>query len=291
MNAVQEIKAQGFAPSQAGEDRMTKGTLAPFLAISFGLTWGLVALLFVAYDQIVAIFGEVSMSNPLFILAVYSPLIASTIMVWNKLGFKSLGSFFRRITLVRTSPWWWAFLILIIPATMYAGAAIKGTANSPFPFSPWYLVFPALMQALLLGPMEEFGWCGLALPIMQRKYTPFVAGLFHGIIWMTWHLPAFFIEGTPQSAWSFLPFAFGGIASSMIITAVFNDARGSILLPALIHFQLNNPIWPDAQPWDNLFIILCAVIIIWLKRDTMFQHGSGVTEVLMPNNQIKQLSQ
>lgn len=257
--------------------------LAPFLAISFGLTWGLAALLFLAYDQITAIFGEVSMSNPLFILAVYAPLIASIIMVWNKFGFKKLGEFFRRATLARTSPWWWVFIVFVIPLAMYAGAAIKGTANSPFPFSPWYLVFPALVQALLLGPMEEFGWCGIALPIMQRKYTPFVAGLLHGVIWMTWHIPAFLIGGTPQSAWSFLPFALGGIAGSMIITALFNDSRGSILLPALIHFQLNNPIWPDAQPWDNLFVAVCAIIIVWLNRHKMFQRGSGMTDILMPN--------
>lgn len=258
--------------------------LAPFLAISFGLTWGLAALLFIAYDQITAIFGEVSMSNPLFILAVYAPLIASIIMVWNKFGFKKLGAFFRRATLARTSPWWWVFIVFVIPLAMYAGAAIKGTANSPFPFAPWYLVFPALVQALLLGPMEEFGWCGIALPIMQRKYTPFVAGLLHGIIWMTWHIPAFLIGGTPQSAWSFLPFAIGGIAGSMIITALFNDSRGSILLPALIHFQLNNPIWPDAQPWDNLFVAVCAIIIVWLNRHKMFQRGSGMTDILMPND-------
>jgi membrane protease YdiL (CAAX protease family) len=264
--------------------QLTNRTLGPFLAITFSLTWGLIALYILFTEQIVAVFGEVSMGNPLFILAVYSPLIAGAIMVWVKLGYKSLGSFFRRITLVRTSAWWWVFIILVIPAAMYAGAAIKGTANSPFPFSPWYLVFPALLQALLLGPMEEFGWCGLALPIMQRKYTPFVAGLFHGVIWMTWHLPTFFMEGTPQSAWSFLPFAFGGVASSLIITAVFNDSRGSILLPALIHFQLNNPIWPDAQPWDNFFIVICAIIIVWMKRDKMFQHGAGVTDVLMPED-------
>lgn len=285
MNAVQESTMPGFTPSRPEENRISQGSLVPFLAISFGLTWGLVALLFVAYDQITAIFGEVSMSNPLFILAVYSPLIAGAIMVWAKLGFRNLGSFFRRATLVRASLGWWVFIILGIPAAMYAGAAIKGTFNDPFPFSPWYLVFPALVQALLLGPMEEFGWSGLALPIMQRKYTPFVAGLLHGVIWMTWHLPAFFMEGTPQSAWPFLPFAFGGIASSLIITAVFNDSRGSILLPALIHFQMNNPIWPDAQPWDNLFIVICAIVIVWVKRDRMFQRGSGVTGVLMPDDQ------
>lgn len=263
----------------------TNKMLKPFLIMAFGLTWGLAALLFVAYDQIVTLFGEVTMSNPLFILAVYAPLIASIIMVWKTFGFKSLGRFFRRAALVRISIWWWLFIILIIPATMYAGAAIKGTFNTPFPFSPWYLVFPALLQALFLGPMEEFGWSGIALPVMQRKYTPFVAGLLHGVIWMTWHIPAFLIGGTPQSAWSFLPFALGGIAASMIITAVFNDSRGSILLPALVHFQMNNPIWPDAQPWDNLFIMICAIVIVWLRRDIMFKYGAGSTDILMSQSE------
>jgi H+/Cl- antiporter ClcA len=99
---------------------------------------------------------------------------------------------------------------------------------------------------------------------------------------MTWHNPAFLIGGTPQSAWTFLPFALGGVACSMIITALFNESRGSILLPALVHFQLNNPIWPDAQPWDNLFIILVAIVIVWLKRAKMFRRGEGFTELLMP---------
>lgn len=256
--------------------------LAPFLAIAFGLTWGLAALLFVAYDQVVAFFGEVSMSNPLFILAVYAPFIASTVIVWQRFGFKQLGAFYRRATLVRTSLGWWLFIIFAIPLAMYAGAAIKGSANTPFPFSPWHMVFPALAQALLLGPTEEFGWCGIALPIMQRKYTPFIAGLLHGVIWMTWHIPAFLIGGTPQSAWGFLPFAFGGVACSLIITALFNESRGSILLPALIHFQLNNPIWPDAQPWDNLFMIISAIVIVWLNRKKMFQHGSAITHLLLP---------
>lgn len=264
--------------------------LAPFLAISFGLTWGLAALLFFAYDQVVAIFGEVSMGNPLFILAVYAPLIAGTIMFWRRYGFRSLGAFYRRATLARASVWWWAFILLVIPLAMYSGAAVKGTLNSPFPFSPWYLVFPALVQALLLGPMEEFGWCGIALPIMQRKYTPFVAGLLHGVIWMTWHIPAFLIGGTPQSAWAFLPFACGGIAGSLIITALFNDSRGSILLPALIHFQLNNPIWPDAQPWDNFFLVVCAVIIVWINRRKMFRRDSAVTNVLLSEHLISEES-
>jgi hypothetical protein len=43
-----------------------------------------------------------------------------------------------------------------------------------------------------------------------------------------------------------------------------------------------NPIWPDAQPWDNILFGIVAVIVVILNRRTMFKKGSGVTEVLMP---------
>jgi len=60
---------------------------------------------------------------------------------------------------------------------------VKGTINDPFPFSPWYLTLPALIQSLLLGPVgEEFGWRGLALPLLQRRFAPFWASLILGII-------------------------------------------------------------------------------------------------------------
>ena len=39
-------------------------SLVPFLALTFGLTWGLAAILMLFPDQIVAIFGEVNQSEP-----------------------------------------------------------------------------------------------------------------------------------------------------------------------------------------------------------------------------------
>jgi membrane protease YdiL (CAAX protease family) len=261
--------------------------LIPFLLITFGLTWGIAAIVMLFYDQAVAIFGELSMGNPLFILAVYSPGFAGVFMVWRKYGPSGLGRFFRRLTLWRMSPWWWLFLILGVPGFMYIGAAVKGTLGELFPFSPWYQVLPALALALFLGPIEEFGWRGLALPLLQRRFSPFWAGLIIGVIWMVWHIPAFLIGGTPQSAWSFFPYFVGGVAMSVIFTAIFNDSRGSLLIAVLLHFQLNNPMWPDAQPWDNLLIAAIAVIIVWLNRRTIFQHGSGVTDILMPGKSLK----
>ena len=266
---------------------MTSKTLVPFLALTFGLTWGLAILLMLFTDQIIAIFGEISMSNPLFILAVYSPGIAGVLLVWRHHGIRGLGSFFRRLTLWRMSAVWWLFLILGIPAIVYAGAAVKGTISDPFPFSPWYQALPALALALFLGPIEEFGWRGLALPLLQRRFAPFWAGLILGVVWAVWHIPSFLMGGTPQSAWSFAPYVAGIVAISVILTPMFNDARGSLMIAVLYHFQIMNPLWPDAQPWDILLFIVAAVIVVWLKRRTMFQRGSGVTDVLVPERETE----
>ena len=262
-------------------ENMTGRTLIPFLALSFGLTWSIAAILILFYDQVVAIFGEISMSNPLYILAVYSPGIAGVLLVWLYYGREGLGSFFKRLTLWRAPVKWWLFLILGIPAVVYIGAAIKGTIGDPSPFSPWYQVLPALALALFLGPIEEFGWRGVALPILQRRFAPFWAGLFLGIITAAWHIPAFLLSGSPMSDWSFVPYFGGVVAIYVILTPFFNASKGSLLIAYLYHFQLMNPIFPDAQPYDNIMWMGIAVVVVWLNRRTMFQRGEGATEVLM----------
>jgi uncharacterized protein len=115
---------------------MSFGSLGPFFALAFGLGWGILALLILFTDRIEAIFGAVGYTNPVFILAVYSPGIAGVFLVWRYYGVKGLGSYFRRLTLWRMPVAWWAFLVLGIPACKYLGAAIKGTVVDPFPFSP-----------------------------------------------------------------------------------------------------------------------------------------------------------
>jgi membrane protease YdiL (CAAX protease family) len=265
---------------------MKTKTLVPFLALTFGLTWGIAALLIFFTDQVVAIFGEISSSNPLYILAVYSPGIVGIFLVWRYYGLKGLGSFFRRLTLWRMPRVWWLYLLLGIPVLNYLGAALNGTISDPFPFSPWYLVFPALAQAFFLGTIEEFGWRGLAQPLLQRKMAPFWAGLTVGIIAATWHIPAFLLGGGVQyGSWAVVPFFGGVVAIYVILTPMFNSARGSLLIAYLYHFQMMNPIFPDAQPWDNLIFAIAAVVIVFLNRRTMFKKGTGVTEVLMPEQE------
>ena len=82
---------------------MTVKTLVPFLAATFGLTWGIAALLILFADQVTAISGANPLFNPLYILAVYSPGIVGVLLVLWYYGLKGLGSFLRRLTLWRMS--------------------------------------------------------------------------------------------------------------------------------------------------------------------------------------------
>ena len=256
-------------------------TLVTFLALTFGLSWVPMSLFFLFADQFTALFGEMSSHNPIFLLAVYAPGLSGIVLIWWYYGWKGLSSFFRRLGLWRAPLPWWLFLLVGIPVIVYTAAAIKGTINSPFPFSPWYMVIPALVQSLLLGPMgEELGWRGLALPLLQRRFSPFWASLILGVIWAVWHAPAFAMSGTPQSAWSFGPFFIGLLAITVILTPLFNASRGSLLIAILYHLHIMNPIFPDAQPWDNFLFAIAAAVIVFLNRRQMFSRGSGIIEVL-----------
>src|SRR5690349_12766610 len=80
---------------------MTLRTFGAFLAIAFGLGWGLAALPILFPDQIQALTGPIGYTNPLFILAVYSPGIAGVFLVWRHFGSAGLKRYLRRLTLWR----------------------------------------------------------------------------------------------------------------------------------------------------------------------------------------------
>jgi membrane protease YdiL (CAAX protease family) len=263
------------------KDPISFSSLVPFLLMTFGLAWGIIALFIFLPEETTALFGTLTSDHPLFFLAVWSPAIAAMVLVLVKGGTRGLKHFLGRLLLWRCSTAWWVFLILGVPLFFYGGSALKGNLFSePFPFASFKALMSALLLMAIMGPIEEFGWRGLALPLLQRKMAPLWAGLVLGVIWGFWHLPAFLLSGTPQSAWSFTPFLAGSIAISVIVTPLFNKSGGSILLPAFFHFMLINPVWPDAQPYDTYLLVPTAVLIVLYNRRTMLTREGAVTDII-----------
>lgn len=262
-------------------------SLTPFMLITFGLAWGILGLFIFLPDQMTGMFGKLTGQHPLFFLCVYAPAIAAFVVVAFHCGCGGLQRFLSRLLLWRCPPVWYAFLIMGIPLIFYAGSTLKGNLFAePFPFPSFQSICLALVFAAIKGPVEEFGWRGLVLPLLQRKLAPIWAGLVLGAIWGFWHLPAFLLSGTQQSEWSFAPFFAGCIALSVIVTALFNASRGSILLSALFHFMLMNPIFPDAEPYDTYLFVGTAVVVVWLNRKTMFTKDGAIVKVVPVKNMV-----
>ena len=258
--------------------------LGLYFALTFALTWGIAAILVLAPDAVERMFGPIGLGNPLYLLAVYAPAISGVVVAWRRLGRSGLKGYFARLKMIRMPVSNWLFLVIGIPAIVYAGATISGTLDTTPVFSPWYTMIPALLSMMFLaGTWEELGWRGVAQPLLQRRFTPLTSGLIVGVAWAIWHLPAFALSGTVQSAWAVGPYFVGVVATSVIMTWFFNASKGSILVAWLVHFQLMNPLFADGQPWDSLFYVIAAVIIVIINRKSMLRKGGdAVVELQRP---------
>lgn len=265
-------------PEQADFDLKA---LIPFLLITFGIAWGILGFYLFFNDLAVRHLGQISGTHPLFFLAVWAPAIAAVAVILHRRGATGLKQFLHRLGLWRLPSGWLLFILVGLPGVFFLGAYIKGAPLMAAILQEGPVAVLTVMGLMLfLGPVEELGWRGLALPVLQRHMAPVWAAVLIGAVWGIWHLPAFYLSGTVQSQWGFVPFFVGNICLSLIVTPIFNTSRGSILWPMLYHFQLNNPLWPDAQPYDTWLLIGISVLILVIHRDRMFSSKDASTEVI-----------
>jgi len=269
------------APSPTHRRAIPSRALVPFVLVTFLITWGVLGLYILAPERAAAWFGVISGAHPLFFLVTWAPGIAGLAVVAAHAGPRALLPFLSRLVMWRCPPAWWLFILLGLPLVFVAGSLIKGgPVLTPLPPEGAGPLVALLFMMLFLGPVEELGWRGVAQPILQRHMAPLWAGALIGAVWGIWHLPAFFLAGVVFAEWNFLPFFIGNVVLAILVTPIFNAARGSLLLPILFHWQLINPFWPDAQPWDTWILVAVAAAIVWWKRDAMLRREGAVTEVV-----------
>jgi membrane protease YdiL (CAAX protease family) len=252
-----------------------------YFVLTFGITWTLVGSYVLMPEQASALFGEISGSHPVFFIATWAPAIAAVALVLRYGGMMGLRAFLSRLLLWRISAGWLGFILVGLPLVFAVGSLIKGGPYlAAVPPEGAGALVAILVMMLFLGPIEELGWRGFLQPLLQRRLAPIWAGMLIGAIWGLWHLPAFFLAGTVFTEWNFLPFFIGNITLAVLVTPIFNSTRGSLLWPMLFHWQLINPFWADAQPWDTWILLGIAIVVVWWHRDTMFTRRTAITSVI-----------
>ncbi|QCF26155.1 type II CAAX endopeptidase family protein [Hydrocarboniclastica marina] len=268
-------------PEHPEEDGIGLSALIPFVLITFLITWSITGFYIFFNELAVALLGQISGTHPLFFLAVWAPAIAAVAVIFHRRGATGLKLYLRRLRVWRIPAGWLLFILIGIPGIFFLGALIKGAPLQASVISDGIsAVLPVMVIMLLLGPVEELGWRGLALPVLQRHMAPVWAAILIGAVWGLWHLPAFYLSGVVHSGWGFAPFFIGNICLSVIVTPIFNRTGGSILWPMLYHFQLSNPLWPDAQPYDTYLLIGVSVLILIFRREAMFSNKHAYTAVI-----------
>lgn len=130
--------------------------------------------------------------------------------------------------------------------------------------------------------LRSAGWISSSVIKMSTRSMGIILVFPGGVLGVCGTFRHLFWVAPPQSAWSFGPYVIGVLALAVIVTPMFNAARGSILIPILFHLQMNLPIWPQAQPWESYLFGAVAVIIVIVERKSMLPRGMGVTEILAP---------
>jgi uncharacterized protein len=173
------------------------------------------------------------------------PTLSAFVMARVTEGREGPKRLLRRYVLWRVKLRWYLFVLLVIPASEVLGAIVlPGVLASYHPVTlGMVLGYPlAFVSTFVLGgPLgEEPGWRGFALPRLQAAYGPLAGSLFLGVLWASWHLPLFWSGvWTPPTAANVVMFFVMTTALTVVISWVFNNAKGSLLITMLMHASFN----------------------------------------------------
>jgi uncharacterized protein len=232
----------------SGEGLLTRHPLVFFFLIAYAGSWLLEVP--IALSETGTGLLPFTIPRPLLALAIAAatflgPTLSAFIMTGITEGRIGIRRLLRRYVLWRVEFRWYLFVLLVIPAIEVLGAIVVPGVLGSFQSLTLTLVltYPvAFVSTFILGgPLgEEPGWRGFALPRLQPLHGPLVGSVILGILWALWHLPLFWSGvWTPPTIPNIVMFILMITALTIIMTWVFNNAKGSLLITMLMHASFN----------------------------------------------------
>jgi CAAX protease family protein len=234
-----EAEVPPEAPVRAGPvGAVRRHPLAAFYIIAFLVSWG--------YWVPDALAGGRWSHAP----GLLGPMIAAIVVTGLTKGSAGLRDLVDRMVRWRVRPRWYVWAMA--PVGLALGVAgVLSIFGGPFPppgewseMSGFASIggWAAFVVILVVnGYGEETGWRGFATPTFRRRHNEITASLLVAIPWALWHVPIFFIDsGYGDFPLVFLPgWLLGFFALAIVLTWIYEGARSSILVAALMHVSLN----------------------------------------------------
>jgi len=207
---------------------INRNLIIKFLLITFAISWSCFGLLAVLNNADIITYTA---GFPLIMIGAFGPGIAA-IMLQEKRTPNAIVKFIFSGT-YRHFPYLILFGALL-------GATFWVPTQELNPYGPPLFAFPVvlLVQTIFTGGQEEVGWQGFLRPSLE-KHMPFPAAvLLLSVIWAVWHLPIWFIDGSPQQHINF------GVYFIMVLVfsfplSVLHKKTSNVFYCCLLHGLVN----------------------------------------------------
>ncbi len=181
----------------------------------------------------------------MFQLAVYGPFLAAAIVLATTARDR-LGEWAASLVRFRAPLRWWGFVAawpVALGALVVVISWVFGRQAPTFGEVPALSVVLSMVAVqLVTSGLEEPGWRGFGVPLLQRTYDFESANWNLGLVWALWHVP-FMVYLNRQAPIWMLPLTLAGFTMSIVAAGyahawVYN-ATGSVPLNITLHAWAN----------------------------------------------------
>jgi membrane protease YdiL (CAAX protease family) len=192
--------------------------------------------------------------DSLFVVGAAGPTLSAFIVLAIISGMPAVLRLLRSYVHWRVGVQWYLVSLIGVPVLMFLSFMVVPGSLADFAAPDWsFIPFYVSQFAFTLfipprGPLlEEGGWRGFALPRLQRLHGPLVGTLILGALWALWHGPFYFgplsLTGPDATFLStgiaFVAFLISATGVSVVMTWVFNNTGGSVLMAILLHAAID----------------------------------------------------
>ena len=263
------ITIPGHQPARpkSGNRWVDRHRFLTFVVLAYAISWSLWLISAVGGGRVP------------FLLGALGPMAAAAIVTaWTG---HSLAAWIRPLWRWRVPVRWW-FYALGLPALLYAFVTlILQLLGSPVDWSLAGDRLPAYLSTFVFvlflgGALEEPGWRGFGLPVLQERYSPLRATLILGLVWGVWHIPVygpagFVVPLVLAFFYTLLWNATRSVGLCILLHASFTPAQDQFIL--MPQDRAYTPSL-DAPDWVILgTYVAAALVVVTLTRGRLGRQG------------------